>query len=1225
MRINNYSNNGSRVFTILLLILSFLSSLSAYSSVTVDPAAADYKGRKGTSIYVSKLGNNSDGSSWKNAYHTIQAALSAVPDDKGGHIIIIRPDTYVEANLHPSHKGADGSYNLLVGDFDGSLGSGASGWVIIDSSTPEIAVIQDPVGLAAGEGNAKFIIVKEGPKAGFKSVDWWAPWRTGLGNNNDAFGQWIFRNLYTTGSEAGMYFERDINAPIIVENCVGIGRAFAGGGAGKACYRDGKWEPTLIFRRCYFMCLDWWGDAGGVAIAGSDTSMPEHPGVIFEDCTIVSPDNAVQVLNPSLYVRVKFKNCRMIVLNFSQPRGTPSSGIICCDVADSKYLHVDLEDCILMGFKVFGTGKRMGKISYTTKGKVQAYLEYEQSVPDGFERLGLWPKELFDYIAVPEPGHLQPVTCTSVKVLPPVDAEGRPLIKKLGSIVIDRMENSIIVFKDKVYSFYARDKAQFIERNTGRKIELPVSVGGGLDNAFVDNDTIYITTGSNMWVSTDMEHWKKREIEAIKGFGIFNTSICKAEDKYVLMFEIDKPKEQAGVAFTARFATSKDMRNWTITPPECNYAKDRYTAPHCLRYLDGYFYNFYLESVRGYEPHGHGYETCVVRSKDLIHWERSPFTVLSASQVDRLILNPNFSKEERQKIARVANINNSDIDMCEYKGQVLIQYAWGDQSELGDNIAVLAEAVYDGTMEQFLRGWFPEIKNYLPRVDSRRYYNGYTGVSSALSDVDSSTTNAAIIAREKPALCNSDVVFMGPADNSAYKAYGATFTAWGGANTVEEVKRHHDLGIVCTGSMWCLTAGAEMIHNDLKLREACCRDIEGNPVEVPWLFDQTYMGTKSYWGCTNNPVYWELCRQRVRQAMAGKADGLHIDDYMGVASSAWFHGGGLCDHCITMFGKYLKQQATKEQLIAAGVEDPDTFDYRNLIRKYAKTREEYMKVQKKIPLMDLFLEFHMQKVMEHVRELGELAEEVAGHPVLLSVNGNPCHKPHSYMTKCVTHFVCEVGQSASAGISKISEAVESYKAAERLGKPMAATAAGQDWAYVKEHQCEELVRFWIALAYAHGQRFMVPDPKNQWCFNEKLGTHWYAAPIEAYAPLYQFIRTNAGWFDNFTFIEGEVEAPDNVLCTIRQKGKMGPVVLHLLNLNYNKETKQMQVIKNLDISIRKSIWGEALPDTFATGQIKHARILSYDKKEQIVPIIVEEGKLTVKLPSLGLWSMVVLE
>ena len=102
-----------------------------------DPAAADYSGHKGKTIYVSKQGDNSDGSSWQKAFHTIQAALSAVPDAKGGHQIVVRPDTYVEANLYTNHKGAAGSYNLLIGDGDGSLGSGVTGRIVIDSGDPQ--------------------------------------------------------------------------------------------------------------------------------------------------------------------------------------------------------------------------------------------------------------------------------------------------------------------------------------------------------------------------------------------------------------------------------------------------------------------------------------------------------------------------------------------------------------------------------------------------------------------------------------------------------------------------------------------------------------------------------------------------------------------------------------------------------------------------------------------------------------------------------------------------------------------------------------------------------------------------------------------------------------------------------------------------------------------------------------------------------------------------------
>ena len=94
----------------LFLLVCLVSSLHA---APWDPAAADYTGRKGTTFYVSKLGDNTDGSTWQKAFRTIQAALDAVPDDQGGHRIIVRPDTYVEANLAPTHKGAFGSLQRL--------------------------------------------------------------------------------------------------------------------------------------------------------------------------------------------------------------------------------------------------------------------------------------------------------------------------------------------------------------------------------------------------------------------------------------------------------------------------------------------------------------------------------------------------------------------------------------------------------------------------------------------------------------------------------------------------------------------------------------------------------------------------------------------------------------------------------------------------------------------------------------------------------------------------------------------------------------------------------------------------------------------------------------------------------------------------------------------------------------------------------------------------------
>ena len=458
---------------------------------------------------------------------------------------------------------------------------------------------------------------------------------------------------------------------------------------------------------------------------------------------------------------------------------------------------------------------------------------------------------------------------------------------------------------------------------------------------------------------------------------------------------------------------------------------------------------------------------------------------------------------------------------------------------------------------------------------------------------------------------------MYAAASDAYRTYGATFVGWGGANTPEQVKRHHDLGIRCTASMWCLTAGARRLHENKEFLAAACVDIEGKPVEVPWLFDHTYKGMKTYFGCTNHPAFRGHNRDMVRKVMAGGADGLHIDDHLGTAQSAMNFGGGLCDHCIAAFRAYLKKHAAAKELQAAGVADLKTFDYRDLIRKHAKTRRQYRKVQNRIPLMAHFKQFHLEAAAENVRQLGELAANVAGHPVLLSANAGVSYPPHRHVLKYLTHVICEVPQHASAGTKNVASAVEAYRIATEANRPLAATASGHDWAFAKANKTEDLVRFWIALAYAHGQRFMVPHPKRQWCFSRKLGTHWYAAPIEAFAPVYQFIRKNAACFDSLEAVALKgFTPPPNTLCTVRRRGKTGRTVIHVINRDYDAKAKAMRPQKNVTLRLPKSLLG-SVP--------KQARLLSYDAAPRAAAVKTEGGNLIIDLPTLRLWTLVVAE
>jgi hypothetical protein len=470
--------------------------------------------------------------------------------------------------------------------------------------------------------------------------------------------------------------------------------------------------------------------------------------------------------------------------------------------------------------------------------------------------------------------------------------------------------------------------------------------------------------------------------------------------------------------------------------------------------------------------------------------------------------------------------------------------------------------------------------------------------------------------RKKPVLKHSEVVFMYAADDEAYTAYGATFVGWGGAHSPEQVARHHRLGVRCTGTMWCLTAGAKLLHEQPALREAVVRDIEGKPVAVPWLFDHVHEGQVSWFGCTNNPTFRELCRQRVREAMAGGADGLHVDDHAGTANAANF-GGGFCDHCMAGFREYLKANARPAELRNAGVRDIDTFDYRTLVRKYATTREKYMKVRDRIPLMKRFTDFHFDAAAAFVRELGRLASQVAGHKTLLSANAYVAIPYQDVVLGSITHAVSEIPQSPALGARGVAGAIKCYELATRRGRPMAATAAGHDWTFVKEHACYDLVRFWIAAAYAHGQRFMCPHPSRQWCFDKKIGTHWYAAPIEEFAPVYRFIRRSADCFDGLEAVRAaRVRKPRNVITTVRRKGKSGRTVLHVLNADYDEKAKVMRRRKNVRISLPKKL--------LAPGK-KTVRLLSYGAPPRTADVTFKGATAGFVLGELGIWTVCVLK
>jgi hypothetical protein len=292
----------------------------------------------------------------------------------------------------------------------------------------------------------------------------------------------------------------------------------------------------------------------------------------------------------------------------------------------------------------------------------------------------------------------------------------RPIITKLGTIDLDLVETTPVVFGGRLLRFeyvragYYANKTgdsyfRFVDVATGQPTPA-FAKGWHLGCAFAEGRTMYVF-GVDKWGgsrvqlfrSTDLKQWESHPLFDIPKWELYNTSVCKADGRFVMAFEVGGPREVVGVPFTIFFAQSPDLEHWKLFPLDHVYSKEKYTACPALRFVDGQFYMIYLEA----RP-GPTYESHIVRSNDLIHWQSSPLNpVLAFSKDDKRIANPKLTPEQRNKIAKAIDINNSDIDLCEYRGKTVLYYSWGNQQ----GREFLAEAVYDGSLSKFLKSFFP--------------------------------------------------------------------------------------------------------------------------------------------------------------------------------------------------------------------------------------------------------------------------------------------------------------------------------------------------------------------------------------------------------------------------------------------------------------------------------------------------------------------------------------
>lgn len=200
---------------------------------------------------------------------------------------------------------------------------------------------------------------------------------------------------------------------------------------------------------------------------------------------------------------------------------------------------------------------------------------------------------------------------------------------------------------------------------------------------FSDFGKIMNSKGINRFVTTDLKTWTQETVILPEGNEhLFNSSVCKDEEGYLMAYESDVP-----VKFCFKFARSNNLSEWEKIPDIVfTGAQQEYSACPLIRYFKPYYYVIYLHApVSGHN----GWISYMARSKDLREWELTPF-------------NPVLEAEKGE------GENASDVDILEHEGRTYLYYATGDQATWG----TIRIAMYDGPMKEFYEGYFPEGKTF---------------------------------------------------------------------------------------------------------------------------------------------------------------------------------------------------------------------------------------------------------------------------------------------------------------------------------------------------------------------------------------------------------------------------------------------------------------------------------------------------------------------------------
>lgn len=417
-------------------------------------------------------------------------------------------------------------------------------------------------------------------------------------------------------------------------------------------------------------------------------------------------------------------------------------------------------------------------------------------------------------------------------------------------------------------------------------------------------------------------------------------------------------------------------------------------------------------------------------------------------------------------------------------------------------------------------------------------------------------------------------------------------------------------------------------EKDLDYEDLACVNLEGVPVIPTW--KRAWRPPGNLWMCANNPAVESCYVEYLKSCLNAGAQVMQRDEPGGNENAiSW--GGCFCDHCMRAFRDYLAKNATAEKQKLLGIDDTNTFDYRDLLRRDGAPVGDDFRRFDGGELKQMFVQFQTEATVAFHRRTREALNEYVGRHVAMSCN-NGCRR----WTPTELEFDWCFGELSyrHAEPGFIHDAMQQ---ATEHGRCQVVTMPKKSDREHLDAWCR-LTRLTIAMAYACGGHCMVP-----WDVYMPSDAPRYFGTPEQYADLYGFIRASSQYLDGYEYAGAfgkEIEcnlygddppvrmADSSQVCAIVRAvpGRAdGAVVVHLVDWSDNPRPFRLTLnpMKIFgDKALKMKLLRPAPYDKATHENAEQTR--SYDPLSKTGP--VESGYVsTVSVPALNPWGLLVIE